>query len=95
VTATTASREFTGQKRAACGHTAGCGCTHGAACCLDCPLATCVFEDKRTPAILAAHVRYQAIADLYRAGLPIDEIARRYGLARRTIFRAVQMAGRR
>lgn len=32
------------QRVAACGHTHGCGCPYGTACCHDCQLTACVFD---------------------------------------------------
>lgn len=61
------------------------------ASCLSCPLPRCKYDDPRTFRALLNQGRDQEIVRLRReVGLPIDALARQYGLSRRTIFRILR-----
>lgn len=83
-------RAFVGQRRSPCGHITGCGCSRGASCCLECPLAECVFEDVRAQAISKRVYEGRAMLGMRQAGVRLRDIAERYGLAKRTVLRRIQ-----
>jgi transcriptional regulator of acetoin/glycerol metabolism len=60
--------------------------------CLRCPLPRCRYDEPGgIRALLGAH-RDRLIVDLRRQGMGIDELARRFGVSRRTVFRALERA---
>jgi len=57
--------------------------------CLTCPLARCRYEERGGTRGLISRGRDQSILALRRSGLGFEEIARRCGVSRRTVFRAL------
>jgi hypothetical protein len=55
--------------------------------CLTCPLPRCRYDEPGGARAMVNAFRDQRIAALRREGAPVDEIAERYGLSRRTVFR--------
>ena len=63
------------------------------ASCLACPLPHCRYDVPGGARAMLNRVRDQEIRRLRTdAGLPVDEIAARFGLSRRTVFRVLQRA---
>ena len=64
------------------------------ASCLTCPLPRCRYDVPGGARTMLNRVRDQEIRRLrLDAGLPVDEIAGRFGVSRRTVFRVLQRAG--
>ena len=57
--------------------------------CLTCPLVRCRYDEPGGVRKVYSEDRDRAIAGMQREGVPIDAIARRFGVSRRTIFRAL------
>lgn len=55
--------------------------------CLTCPLPRCRYDDPRGARGLINLLRDQEIVDLRQRGLPVDVVALRYSVSRRTVFR--------
>jgi len=60
--------------------------------CLTCPLVRCRYDEPGGVRKVYSEGRDRAIAGLQREGVPIDAIARRIGVSRRTVFRALARA---
>ena len=61
--------------------------------CLTCPLVRCRYDQPGGARKLLSNQRDEAIVQLQRRRhLPINEIARRYGISRRTVFRVLARA---
>ncbi len=58
--------------------------------CLTCPLPQCRYDNPRGARGMFNEVRDVEIVRLRRKGLAINEIARRYGISRRTVFRVMR-----
>ncbi len=63
-----------------------------AARCLTCPLPRCKYDEPGGARRLLLEARDRRIAALGRARVPAAEIARRFGLSRRSVFRVLQQA---
>lgn len=60
--------------------------------CLNCPLPRCRYDEPGgAPALLRAG-RDAAIVAAYRSGKRVDELARMFGISRRTVFRVLRAA---
>jgi transcriptional regulator of acetoin/glycerol metabolism len=64
----------------------GCEVHHS---CLTCPLVRCRFDEPGGTRVLLRRGRDVQMAALQRRGKSVNEIARRYGVSRRTVFRAL------
>ncbi len=60
--------------------------------CLRCPLPCCVHDDPEPRQVRRRRERDARIIELRRAGLAADEVARRLGVAERTVWRALRRA---
>jgi hypothetical protein len=60
------------------------GCSVASAC-LSCPLLRCQHDERRRRNV----ERNAAIVELRRSGMPIDRIAKNFGVGRRTVFRVL------
>ena len=61
------------------------------ASCLRCPLPRCRYDEPGGARALLNRARDREIRLLkIDSGLPVDEIARRFGVSRRTVFRALE-----
>jgi transposase-like protein len=57
--------------------------------CLTCPLVRCRYDEPGGARKLFSEDRDRAIVSMHREGAPVDAIARRFGVSRRTVFRAL------
>jgi hypothetical protein len=57
--------------------------------CLTCPLVRCRYDEPGGARRLLSEGRDRSIVQLRRAGVGFEEIARRCGVSRRTVFRAL------
>ena len=57
--------------------------------CLTCPLVRCRYDEPGGARKLFSEDRDRAIVSLQREGVPVDAIALRFGVSRRTVFRAL------
>jgi len=57
--------------------------------CLSCPLVRCRYDEPGGTRRLLSEGRDRAIVALRRAGMEFEEIAIRFGVSRRTVFRAL------
>ena len=57
--------------------------------CLTCPLVRCRYDEPGGVRRVYSEDRDRAIVGLQRHGMPVDAIARRFGVSRRTVFRAL------
>jgi len=55
--------------------------------CLTCPLVRCRYDEPGGARKLLSHDRDRSIVELRRRGLPVNAIASRAGVSRRTVFR--------
>jgi hypothetical protein len=62
--------------------------------CLTCPLPRCRYDEPGGARAMLNAFRDERIAELRREGAPVDEIADRYGLSRRTVFRILSASPR-
>ena len=60
--------------------------------CLTCPLVRCRFDEPGGARKLVAEHRDRSIVLAQRQGGNVDNIARRFGVSRRTVFRALARA---
>jgi hypothetical protein len=60
--------------------------------CLTCPLPRCRYDEPGGVRAMLNGYRDQQIAALRRDGAPVDQIAERYSLSRRTVFRILSSA---
>jgi hypothetical protein len=60
--------------------------------CLTCPMVRCRYDEPGGARGLLSAERDRAIVALQREGEPIDAIATRFGVSRRTIFRVLARA---
>lgn len=60
--------------------------------CLTCPLPRCRYDEPGGVRAMLNAYRDQQIVALRRDGAPIDQIAERYDLSRRTVFRILSSA---
>jgi DNA-binding CsgD family transcriptional regulator len=61
--------------------------------CLTCPLPRCRYDEPGGARQLFLRERDREIARLYRGdGVRIDELARRFGISRRSVFRSLRRA---
>ncbi len=60
--------------------------------CLSCPLPRCRYDEPGGIRALLGAYRDQQIVALRRQGLSIEELARRFRVSRRTVFRALEKA---
>ena len=68
----------------------GCDICHR---CLTCPLPRCRYDEPGGVRRLLNRVRDRRIAELKQEqALPVDDLARRYGLSRRSVFRILHRA---
>ena len=58
--------------------------------CLTCPLPRCRFDEPGGLRALINAYRDRQIAELRQRGVPVEELAQRFGLSRRTIFRVLE-----
>ena len=57
--------------------------------CLTCPLVRCRYDEPGGARRLYSEDRDRSIVGLQREGVPVGAIARRFGVSRRTVFRAL------
>jgi hypothetical protein len=57
--------------------------------CLTCPLVRCRYDEPGGARRLLSRGRDRSIVALRRQGVGFEEIARRFGVSRRTVFRAL------
>src|SRR5690606_21021801 len=57
--------------------------------CLTCPLVRCRYDEPGGVRKLFSEDRDRAIVRMQREGAQVDAIARRFGVSRRTVFRAL------
>ena len=57
--------------------------------CLSCPLARCIYDEPGGARRLLAGQRDRSIVLMQRRGANVNSIARRFGVSRRTVFRAL------
>ena len=62
--------------------------------CLTCPLVRCRYDEPGGVRRLYNEDRDRAIAGMQREGVAVVAIARRFGVSRRTVFRALARARR-
>lgn len=62
--------------------------------CLDCPLPRCRYEEPGGLRALLNEHRDRQILDLRRRGVSVEELADRFGVSRRTVFRVISAAAR-
>ena len=67
----------------------GCEVHHS---CLTCPLVRCRYDEPGGARKVAADQRDRSIVLMQRRGENVDGIARRFGVSRRTVFRALAKA---
>jgi hypothetical protein len=60
--------------------------------CLTCPLVRCRYDEPGGARRLLSEARDKAILQMQRRGAPIDAIARRFRVSRRTVFRVLARA---
>jgi hypothetical protein len=60
--------------------------------CLTCPLVRCRYDEPGGARKLFSEARDRSIVGLQRQGVSIGAIARRFGVSRRTVFRALARA---
>lgn len=58
--------------------------------CLTCPLPRCRYDEPGGARALLNTYRDRQILELRLQGMPVDRLARRFGLSRRTIFRILE-----
>lgn len=58
--------------------------------CLTCPLPRCRFDEPGGLRALINAYRDRQIVELRQRGVPVEELAQRFGLSRRTIFRVLE-----
>src|SRR3990172_4204297 len=63
--------------------------------CLTCPLPRCRFEEPGGLRALLNEYRDQQIVELRLQGVPVDDLAGRFGVSRRTVFRGLEARGHR
>ncbi len=61
--------------------------------CLTCPLPRCRYEEPGGLRALLNEYRDQQIVDLRLQGVPVDDLAGRFGVSRRTVFRVLETRG--
>ncbi len=61
--------------------------------CLTCPLPRCRYDEPGGLRAMLNAYRDQQIVALRGDGAPVDQIAERYNLSRRTVFRVLSSAG--
>lgn len=70
----------------------GCGL---AGSCLSCPLPRCIYDEPQERHKRSRKVRDEEVKHLYRVGRAgVGELARRFGLSRRTIYRILERGER-
>ena len=57
--------------------------------CLACPLPRCRYEEPGGLRALLNETRDQQIVQLRLTGVPVEELAGRFGISRRTVFRVI------
>lgn len=57
--------------------------------CLTCPLVRCRYDEPGGARKVLSEDRDRAIVSMKREGVPVDAIALRFGVSRRTVFRAL------
>jgi len=60
--------------------------------CLTCPLPRCRYDEPGGLRAMLNTYRDEQVVALRRDGAPVDQIAERYGLSRRTVFRILSSA---
>lgn len=60
--------------------------------CLDCPLPRCRYDEPGGARRLLTETRDAEIVVARQQGLPINALARQYGLSRRSVFRILRRA---
>ena len=60
--------------------------------CLTCPLVRCRYDEPGGARKLFSEDRDRVIVSLQREGVHVEAIARRFGVSRRTVFRALARA---
>lgn len=74
------------QRHASCGHLGSCGC-NCAVCCFDCPLEDCKYDGNKVPkSTVGAIQRVEDAKRLRDGGLTMAEIAKKFGVSRRTVY---------
>ena len=63
--------------------------------CLTCPLPRCRYDEPGGLRAMLNTYRDQQVVALRRDGAPVDQIAERYSLSRRTVFRILSAEDRR
>ncbi len=63
--------------------------------CLTCPLPRCRYDEPGGLRAMLNTYRDQQVVALRRDGAPVDQIAERYNLSRRTVFRILSAKDRR
>ena len=66
------------------------GCDYHPAC-LTCPLVVCRYQVPGGIRAIRNTERDPQIVALHREGVPVDDIAERFGLSRRSVFRVLAM----
>jgi hypothetical protein len=62
--------------------------------CLTCPLPRCRFDEPGGLRAILNAQRDEEIAELRRKGTPVGDLAGRFGVSRRTVFRILESRGR-
>ena len=75
--------------KASCGHPVPCGCEGVSCCCEVCPLPRCRYEVQGGLRALRNAERDPKIVAARLAGAGIMELAGRFGLSRRSVFRVL------
>ena len=65
------------------------GCEHSESC-LTCPLAECVEFDRLGAKQKELIVRRQEIWDLWKKGIPVKDLSKRFNLSDRSLYREIQ-----
>jgi hypothetical protein len=63
--------------------------------CLTCPLPRCRYDEPGGLRAMLNAYRDEQVVALRRDGAPVDQIAERYSLSRRTVFRILSAGDRR
>ena len=79
--------------RAPCGHLDPCGCDDGYIdCCATCPLPICRYDHPCGLTGLLADLRNARIVAGRRGGASVPDLAERFGISVRSVFRALERA---
>ena len=70
-----------------CGHYGGCGCTAYQGCCERCPLPVCHLDNPSHQRRHNNSARDVQMRGLSREGMPVIELAGRFGMSKRNAIR--------